>query len=187
MDGSGGHHIIIDGYNLLRNVAELKEREARDPEGARGQMLAKLEAYRAAKGARITVIFDGTPHYRPFGQLEVRYVPKADPEVVARASVGTIIVSNDHEVIDGARANGADALRCDEFWARVLQGTRGRSIWKKGRPPRATQAMDQASQLWAKDEDDDQPRRGTGRGQGKHGRRDRAAERRQQYVDDLLR
>jgi hypothetical protein len=49
------------------------------------------------------------------------------------------------------------------------------------------QAMDQASQLWAKDEDDDQPPRGAGRGQWKRGRRDRAGERRQQYVDDLLR
>jgi len=55
-----GLHLIIDGYNLIRQSLELSELDARDLALGREALLARLAAYRRARPAHlVTVIFDG--------------------------------------------------------------------------------------------------------------------------------
>ncbi len=53
-------HLIIDGYNLIRQSRELSSLEARDLAAGREALLALLAAYhRARQVHKVTVIFDG--------------------------------------------------------------------------------------------------------------------------------
>jgi hypothetical protein len=53
-------HLIIDGYNLIRQSRELSSLDARDLAAGREALLDLLAAYRRARPAhQVTVIFDG--------------------------------------------------------------------------------------------------------------------------------
>jgi predicted RNA-binding protein with PIN domain len=53
-------HLIIDGYNLIRQSPELSEVEGRDLAAGRRALLARLAGYRLSRpGHKITVVFDG--------------------------------------------------------------------------------------------------------------------------------
>jgi len=52
--------IIVDGYNLIRRLPELREYERESLEAGRAALLQMLAAYRRARGHhRFTVVFDG--------------------------------------------------------------------------------------------------------------------------------
>lgn len=51
-------HIIIDGYNLIRQSPTLAGIDARDLQKGREALVNRLAAYKAVKGYKITVVFD---------------------------------------------------------------------------------------------------------------------------------
>jgi hypothetical protein len=51
--------ILIDGYNLIRRVPDLKRLERTDMEKARDALVRELSVYRMGKKHRICVVFDG--------------------------------------------------------------------------------------------------------------------------------
>ena len=51
--------ILIDGYNLIRRIPELREADRSDLALGRESLLEQLSIYRAEKRHRITVLFDG--------------------------------------------------------------------------------------------------------------------------------
>ena len=53
-------HIIVDGYNLIRNSAALKELDRQDIQLGREALMEMLAAYKKIKHHKITVVFDGT-------------------------------------------------------------------------------------------------------------------------------
>ncbi len=52
-------HLIIDGYNVIRQSQELQLLEAQDLEAGRVALLARLAGYRERHRHKITVVFDG--------------------------------------------------------------------------------------------------------------------------------
>jgi hypothetical protein len=53
-------HIIIDGYNLIRQSKRLSAAEAIDLQAGREALIDALAHYKRIKAHRITVVFDGT-------------------------------------------------------------------------------------------------------------------------------
>ena len=53
-------HIIIDGYNLIRQSKQLSAIDLQDIQLGREALIDMLAAYKKIKAHRITVVFDGT-------------------------------------------------------------------------------------------------------------------------------
>ncbi|NQT68664.1 MAG: NYN domain-containing protein, partial [Desulfobacteraceae bacterium] len=52
-------HIIIDGYNLIRQSNFFSTIDRRDMQLGRETLIETLAAYKGIKGHKITVVFDG--------------------------------------------------------------------------------------------------------------------------------
>jgi len=52
-------HLLIDGYNVIRRIDRFLEAEREGLRAGREALLMELEAYGAATGLAITVVFDG--------------------------------------------------------------------------------------------------------------------------------
>jgi predicted RNA-binding protein with PIN domain len=52
-------HIIIDGYNLIRQSPSLAALDDQDLQSGREALIDRLVAYKRLKGHKITVVFDG--------------------------------------------------------------------------------------------------------------------------------
>ncbi|MEQ8213875.1 MAG: NYN domain-containing protein, partial [Smithellaceae bacterium] len=52
-------HIIIDGYNLIRQSDSLRRYERQSLEAGRQALISRLIEYKRKKGHKITVVFDG--------------------------------------------------------------------------------------------------------------------------------
>lgn len=118
--------LLIDGHNLIGRMADL---HLDDPEDE-AKLVARLRAFAARTGRRITVVFDqGLPggHSRELsgGGVEVVFAPtghNADGilrERIRRARDprALVVVTSDREIVAAARARGARVMRAEEFAA----------------------------------------------------------------------
>jgi len=126
--------IIIDGYNLIRQWPELEMLDRGDLQSGREALLQALQAYRRAKGHRITVVFDGREQggfsetvERSAG-IDVRYSRRGETadaviaRLVAEGGAGAVVVSSDREVAATARGFGAATLPAADFIPRLEAG-----------------------------------------------------------------
>ncbi|HEY7678102.1 MAG TPA: NYN domain-containing protein [Candidatus Methylomirabilis sp.] len=124
--------IIVDGYNLIRRLPDLRERESESLEAGRAALVNLLAAYRRARGHhRITVVFDGQGGPAvPFGGgriagIDVRFsrlgetADRAITRLAQEGRSGALVISSDREVGRLAAAAGAAAASCEEFAARL--------------------------------------------------------------------
>ena len=124
-------HLIIDGYNLIRQSHTYSALEQKDLQTAREALLASLAIYKRIKGHKITVVFDGT--HAPWGVqsrsriqgIEVRFSSRgqlADAVIAAMARVErekALVVSSDRQLIRTVMSYGAAAIDSNEFEERV--------------------------------------------------------------------
>jgi uncharacterized protein len=126
-----GLHLIIDGYNLIRQSAVLARVDRRDITAGRGALLQRLAAYRRLKPHRVTVVFDGagapeaTPERDQVKGVRVvfsRHGETADA-VIARMArqegERALVVTSDRGLARAAEAGGATVLDALEFEARL--------------------------------------------------------------------
>jgi predicted RNA-binding protein with PIN domain len=124
--------IIIDGYNLIRRIPELRALDRSDLEAGRDGLVNELSTYRAGKGHRITVVFDGTGSVHLGGGMEkvagitVHYSPRgrtADSVIkkMCREYQADVVVSGDREIADSARKAGVTPVSPDLFWDKVQE------------------------------------------------------------------
>jgi predicted RNA-binding protein with PIN domain len=124
-------HLIIDGYNLIRQSPELLAQEAQDLRLGREALLEKLSVYRRLKKHAITVVFDGWETGECLGNRDrfqgmliiySRRGEKAD-EVIKRLADRErergLIISSDREIMDHAERVGATAMSAEEFIGRL--------------------------------------------------------------------
>ncbi len=124
--------IVVDGYNVIRRLPQLKGRESESLEAGRAALVEMLAAYRRARGHhRITVVFDGQGGTGgPGGAgraagIAVRFSRPGETadRLIARLAqegrAGVLVVSSDREVARAAAAAGAAAASCEEFAARL--------------------------------------------------------------------
>lgn len=125
-------HIIIDGYNMIRQIPALSAPERVSLENGRKNLLSLLARYKRLKHHPVTVVFDGAStmsEFAPAGKelgISVRYSPEnsSADEVIARLAQkeknAAVIVSADRSVIDAAERAGAATLSVKEFYDRLL-------------------------------------------------------------------
>jgi predicted RNA-binding protein with PIN domain len=124
--------ILIDGYNLIRRVPELNKVDRMDLQEGRDALLGQLASYKAGKGHRITVVFDGADAFHLGGNREktrgitVHYSPRgASADLVILEAIGKkeadMLVSADRELTDAAARSGVTALAPEFFWNKVQE------------------------------------------------------------------
>ena len=123
--------MIVDGYNVIYAVPELARQMDRSLQAAREALVRFCQAYRARRGdiGRVYVVFDGRDavgfgsREQTHGSVTVVFTQKpeeADKRILvlieAQGGRGRcVVVSNDNEVFNNARAFGASVLSVQEF------------------------------------------------------------------------
>jgi predicted RNA-binding protein with PIN domain len=120
-------HILIDGYNLIRQSAALATIDAADILDGRNALLQLLAAYRKLKRHRITVVFDGmdaawgTPerdHYQGITVVFSRQGESAD-NVIKRMSAAlrekAMVVTSDRDIINAVERSGCAVISAPAF------------------------------------------------------------------------
>jgi len=124
-------HIIVDGYNLIRQSDTLRGAERRGLEEGRKALVRSLAGYKRLRGHRITVVFDGWEGGSPQEERDLaggvaiiysRLGEKADEVIkrlVAAAGEEILVVTSDREIASFAARRGKAAVSSLEFAARL--------------------------------------------------------------------
>jgi uncharacterized protein len=124
-------HILIDGYNLIRQSVNLRRFERQSLDAGRQALISWLADYRKRKDHLITVVFDGwksgpAQEERDYSSgIQIIYSSrgvKAD-DVIKRITASTdeeiLVVSSDREIATYAARRSKAALSSAEFEAIV--------------------------------------------------------------------
>lgn len=153
--------LILDGYNVIYAIPSLAKELDRSLEAARTALVRLCQEYRAKRGdiGQVYVVFDGrgdgdTGAYGPRGSVEVVFARKpeeADQRILHVIEAGRgrgqcVVVSNDNEVANNARAFGARIVPAQEFYqaARQVKASGRRPAADPGKampPPRDAQRI----------------------------------------------
>lgn len=122
-----GVHIIIDGYNLIRQSPRLAKADRQDLQLGREALVDLLAAYKKVKPHPITVVFDGSAEpslYSPRDRVKgisIRYShggESADDvirKMARQEKAKALVVSSDREVMAAAEDAGATAMHAADF------------------------------------------------------------------------
>ncbi|MBW2370009.1 MAG: NYN domain-containing protein [Deltaproteobacteria bacterium] len=132
-------HIIIDGYNLIRQSIQWQMLDRQDMQLGRDALIEALAAYKRKKPHRITVVFDGadapsySQHQDRISGIAVKYSgpgETADTVIKRMAShirEQALVVSSDRDVIQSAARSGAATIGSPEFEQKVVSAAYGDS------------------------------------------------------------
>lgn len=124
-------HIIIDGYNLIRQSPSLLQYENQGLEEGRHELIRRLSRFKKERGHMITVVFDGwisgSPKEERYNDrgITVIYSRKGEQadEVIKRMArkgrSSIIVVTSDRSVADAATRSGGTAIPSPEFELRL--------------------------------------------------------------------
>lgn len=129
-------HLVIDGYNLIRQSPWLSVLDARDLEAGREALLAALSEYRQRRPQhKVTVIFDGWQGgalqesrdlCRGVGVIYSRRGERADEVIkrfLAREGNRAVMVSSDRELQAFAEKAGATWVAAGQFESQYLRNS----------------------------------------------------------------
>ena len=120
-------HLIIDGYNLIRQSKNLSDLDLSDIQLGREALVDTLAEYKKVKRHRITVVFDGTnappaslsrDQVKGISILFSRQGQQADDvikKMAAREREGALIVSSDLDILRFAESQGAGIISAPLF------------------------------------------------------------------------
>jgi len=120
-------HIIIDGYNLIRQSGRLSRKDREDIQLGRDALIDRLVAYKRMRGHRITIVFDGgnAPNYSQHRDrvrgIEIVYSRSGETadtiiqRMAAQEREKALMVSSDREVVDYAAGRGCATVSSPEF------------------------------------------------------------------------
>lgn len=120
-------HIIIDGYNLIRQCASLSELDRIDIQSGREALIDMLAAYKKVKRHKITVVFDGinapsfSPHQDRVKGILVKFSHNGESadtvikRMAQREKEKALIVSSDLDIVDFAASKGAATINSLSF------------------------------------------------------------------------
>ena len=124
-------HIIIDGYNLIRQSPELSALDIQDLQLGREALVDMLAAYKRLKPHKITVVFDGTSDPALYGDrhrargisLQFSHGGESADDVICRMArrekERALVVSSDREVMAAAESAGAATMDSTAFESKV--------------------------------------------------------------------
>ncbi len=125
-------HIVIDGYNLIRQSSQFSRLDMLDLQAGREALIDALAAYKRVKAHKITVVFDGQNappgmprrdrhkgivlHYSRAGELADAVIKR----MAGRERERLLVVSSDKEVADYSAKKGAAVIGAAEFEERLF-------------------------------------------------------------------
>jgi len=143
-------HIIIDGYNLIRQVPSLMRHEKQSLESGRQHLIHLLSLYRNIKRHKITVIFDGVlnlsefaPSYKEAG-INIKFSPQgisADDvikEMVRDEKSRAMVVSSDQSILKYARDQGSSVISSPDFYEKLAMAQMMGTLDKEEPPEKET-------------------------------------------------
>jgi predicted RNA-binding protein with PIN domain len=120
-------HIIIDGYNLIRQSKRLSILDMQDIQLGRDTLVDMLAAYKKVKSHRITVVFDGTTA-PVFSQkqdrqkgISILFSHKGESadtvikKMARKERQRALVVSSDQDIVNSAAASGAATVSANDF------------------------------------------------------------------------
>ncbi|MGD8295746.1 MAG: NYN domain-containing protein [Desulfobacterales bacterium] len=120
-------HIIIDGYNLIRQSNRLSNLDLQDIQLGRDALIDMLSAYKKVKAHRITVVFDGT-RTPLFSQqrnrlkgITVIFSHKGESadtvikKMARKERQAALVVSSDQDIVQSAAASGTATVSANDF------------------------------------------------------------------------
>jgi uncharacterized protein len=121
-------HIIIDGYNLIRQSASLRVHERRGLDEGRNELIKRLSIYHRDRKHRITIIFDGwqggsiQEERDRYGAIEIIYSKlgeKADDVIkrIVQTNRGEdiVVVTSDRDIASFVTHRGKVVISAQEF------------------------------------------------------------------------
>jgi predicted RNA-binding protein with PIN domain len=120
-------HIIVDGYNLIRQSKSFRRLDQQGLELGREALVESLAAYKKIKSHKITVVFDGAHAPYPaaardrvkgIGIVFSRSGESADSVIIRMARAQrekALVVSSDREVVRSSEAFGAATISAEGF------------------------------------------------------------------------
>jgi len=124
-------HIIIDGYNLIRQSSFFSAFDRQDIQIGREALIEALAAYKRVKGHKITVVFDGAdaPLFSQARDqikgIQARFSSSgqsADDVIKSMASKEkekALVVSSDLDVVNWASSKGCATVPSSEFEEKI--------------------------------------------------------------------
>ena len=120
-------HIIIDGYNLIRQSYRLARLDEQDLQLGREALINILAEYKRLKRHRVTVVFDGAR--APLFLMENGYSKGVEikfshngesadtliKKMVAKEREKALVVSSDREIVEYVVSHGAAAISSQDF------------------------------------------------------------------------
>lgn len=125
-------HLIIDGYNFIRQSDDLKGLDRQALEFGREALIEKLAAYRRVKRHKVTLVFDGSAEYffpdaetarKGVGIKFSRHGESADAlikKMVQREREKAVVVSSDRDVGRFAQTQGGTVIGSGEFEEKLM-------------------------------------------------------------------
>jgi predicted RNA-binding protein with PIN domain len=124
-------HVVVDGYNLIRQSVALRSEEELALELGREALLEHLRLYKRTKGHRITVVYDAAS--KPLlaeertQQKGIRVIYSGQGEtadsVIKRICRNegnkVLVVSSDRELANYAEAQGSAVIDSEDFEAKM--------------------------------------------------------------------
>lgn len=120
-------HIVIDGYNLIRQSNALSALDRQDLQLGREALLDMLSAYKKIKRHTITVVFDGTnapqfsQHKDRIKGIKVKFSRRGESadavikRMTAQLREKALVVSSDLDVIHFAASKGSATINSPGF------------------------------------------------------------------------
>lgn len=158
--------IIVDGYNVIHRVSDLRPFLERSLEEARAELLLRIKSYLTHRKAEIVVVFDGDHVYAPalVGGNRLRVIFSKPPEkadavilsLLGRAAKrgDLILVSDDQEIVAQARQVGARTLSAREFFERLTKRLRSPDLNRKFDVDLSPEELDEWIDLFSRDDGD---------------------------------
>jgi predicted RNA-binding protein with PIN domain len=125
-------HIIIDGYNLIRQSSRLGTLDLQDIQLGREALVDMLAAYKKFKAHHITVVFDGTgspllsrQRDRQKGITIVYSHNEESADTVIkkmarREGPKALVVSSDQDIVRSAASWGAATISARDFESKLI-------------------------------------------------------------------
>ncbi len=124
-------HIIIDGYNLIRQSSSLAGIDTKNMQKGRETLINRLAAYKAVKGYKITVVFDGwksdnlSEGREKVKGIDIIYSKAGETadEVIKKMSSnvreGGIVITADNDISSFAKRQGCVIIEPQSFEERM--------------------------------------------------------------------
>lgn len=124
-------HIIIDGYNLIRQSKSLRPLDNQSIELGRDALIDILAAYKRLKSHNITVIFDGiqSPYPAPIRDrikgIRIQFSRNGESadqvikQLARTEKEKALVVSSDRDIVESCEAYGAATISADSFEIKI--------------------------------------------------------------------